>query len=156
MIQFDNAIIISGTGRNVGKTTLACKLIANEKHQNIIAIKISPHQHPLATGLKLVFKNGNTQIFLELSDSTNKDSSRMKRAGATEVYYVQALDENLALVFDYFIENGYQHKLMIIESAAARRIIEPKKFLMVYSNEMPEIKPQNKDLEPYIHQWIKV
>ena len=41
-----NMLLIAGTGRKSGKTTLACACIAHfSKQTGIYAIKISPHTH---------------------------------------------------------------------------------------------------------------
>ncbi len=45
-INFNNVILISGSGRNCGKTTVACHIISQlAKMGQVTGLKISPHFH---------------------------------------------------------------------------------------------------------------
>jgi len=45
--KYPNILLVSGNGRNSGKTTLACKIIERfSKDHEITGLKISPHFHP--------------------------------------------------------------------------------------------------------------
>ena len=100
MKNYPNILLIAGTGRNVGKTLLACEIIEHlSKTAILIGVKISHHFHPVEEGQKVI---ANTQDYLIIEESfiTNKDSSRMKQAGADKVFYIQARQENLMDAFD--------------------------------------------------------
>ena len=71
-----NSLIIAGTGQNVGKTTLVCNIISENKAYNIIALKISPHFHKLAINDKIISQTPNYTIVEETKTDTNKDSSK--------------------------------------------------------------------------------
>ena len=89
-------LLISGSGRNCGKTTLACEIIKNiSANAQVIALKISPHFHLLSDKQALLFEDPNLKIYRELDETTEKDSARMLKSGATHVYYVQCEDNYL-------------------------------------------------------------
>jgi hypothetical protein len=94
MISFPNLLIVAGTGRRTGKTTLACEIIRRfGSDVSITAVKISPHFHERREGMNVVFGNGNYNIYEETDSVLEKDSSRMLKAGAVRVYYIETKDE---------------------------------------------------------------
>ena len=87
MIIAPKTIIISGTSRNVGKTTFACQQIAKYKNENLIAIKISSHFHEQGMGVKLISFSNNYRAYQQIEIKSNKDSALFLKAGAKAVYY---------------------------------------------------------------------
>jgi len=152
--QFPKSIIISGTARNVGKTTFACQLIEKYKPEKVIAIKISPHFHSIEADAEIIEQNEDFVIVREHKKESSKDSARMLNAGASEVYFIMTLDNNLLKVVNFLSTIVDTNSRIIIESAAIRRYILPQKFYVVYNNDNPNIKNQNTDLEKYIDEWI--
>ncbi len=144
------AIIISGTARNVGKTTFACQLIQKYKKEEVIAIKITPHFHSLNSDSYVIEENDKFVVVKELSIDNNKDSSLMLKAGAKEVYFVMTKDENLQQLVDYLSSIIDFRKRIIIESAAIRRHIQPQTFYLIYNDEMQNSKSNNLDLEEFV------
>lgn len=91
----DNKIlVISGSGRHVGKTWLACRLLEMYGHQGIVAVKVSSHFHRHEHNGTIIFEQSNCRIIHETT-AGNKDSMRMYMAGASAVYYVEADDDGL-------------------------------------------------------------
>jgi molybdopterin-guanine dinucleotide biosynthesis protein len=133
---FNNVLLISGTGRNVGKTTLACRLIEHFRKHNIIGVKISPHFHPYDEKQEqLIFKSEEIIILEEQSAGRPKDSSRMLRAGAKRVFFIMAKDEHLQKAFSTINELLKEKHPMIIESAALRNYMRPAVFVLMDSEE---------------------
>ena len=95
MMKLPNWLILVGTNRNAGKTSLACKVIEDHRSQGITAIKISPHFHPVEENDNVISRTNNYVIIKEEKKGTGKDSSRMLDAGASEVFYIQVWDNNL-------------------------------------------------------------
>jgi len=147
MQSLPKSIIISGTGRNVGKTTLSCRLIGKYKEERPLGIKISPHKHPIGKGDIVICKNANYIILQETQLNTGKDSSRMLAAGAEKVFFVMAEDKYLIDAMNVLGSIIDFSSRIIIESAALRRYFKPSKFIIVSTNEFPSSKPKNKDLE---------
>jgi hypothetical protein len=83
--------LISGSGRNVGKTTLACLIIeALSKKGEVAAAKISKHVHPLTGRQEVVLQLPGLLIAKELDRNSTKDSSRYLQSGASHSFFIQA------------------------------------------------------------------
>lgn len=129
MINKANFLIIAGMGRNVGKTTLACKLINQLKGEQVIALKITPHFHE--SGCKLLYKTEHFTISIEENNKSDKDTSKMLQAGASVVYYIQANDESLPEVLGYLLPKLPLNTAIICESGALRNYIKPSLFIVL-------------------------
>jgi hypothetical protein len=133
-MKSENLLLVSGTGRNSGKTTFVCKIIEQFCHLGIISIKISSHFHDASEGLILLTAKTGYMVFEETNRKTRKDSSRMLRSGAEKVYYIQADNDK---VFDSFtdvfkiIDRG---RPVICESPSLINYIEPGLFVMMINN----------------------
>jgi hypothetical protein len=88
-------ILISGAGRNVGKTTLGCAIIEIlSKKVEVTSIKISKHLHPLTEKQRVILQKSGLIITEELDRGSSKDSSRFLRSGATHSFFVMADDDH--------------------------------------------------------------
>jgi hypothetical protein len=129
MIQhLNNLLMIAGTGRNVGKTMLACKLIGQFSHQGVVGIKVSPHFHQQAEGQKILVQNPDFIIIEETSAFTSKDSSRMLQAGASKVYYIQTHDRIIGEPFRIILSMLPENQPVICESGALLMFAKPALF----------------------------
>lgn len=142
MIQWPNMVLIAGMGRNVGKTSLACHII---KHQsrltNVIAIKITPHFHESCDTCKTIYSEQGLLITEELDENTQKDSSKMLKAGA-KVYYVQSDKEKLSKVVEVLKPLIASNIPVVCESAALRNLIKPGLFLVLSKSSQRFVKNQ--------------
>ena len=147
---YNNVLLISGTGRNVGKTTLAVQLIEHFRAYNIIGVKISPHFHPFDEDKeKIIYKTGDIIILEEHSAIRSKDSGRMLRAGAKRVFFIMAKDAHLAKAFAVMMELLTEQQPLIIESAALRNYIRPGVFVLLDAQNTAANHPQkNAHLRP--------
>ncbi len=150
MIIAHKTIIISGTSRNVGKTTFACQQIAKYKEEHPIAIKISSHFHDQGMGVKLISFSDNYRAYQQIEMKSNKDSALFLKAGAKQVFYIEAKDEYILEALSSISDKLDFNQRIIIESAAIRRYMVPQEFILLYNNENPNIKEKNKDLEKFI------
>jgi hypothetical protein len=74
-------IVVGGSGRNVGKTTLVCSLIGALPEFRFTAVKISSHDH------------GHPEpVWEETGSGENTDTERYKAAGAQRALLVTALE----------------------------------------------------------------
>ena len=130
-----NMVLLSGSGRNVGKTTLACNFISllGEK-QKITALKLSPHFHKMNHKQILVHESDDFKIYRETDDTTNKDSSRMLRAGAENVYFIQAADKSIDKAWielqNYLPAKG----LIVCESGSLGQTVKPGIHFLLINN----------------------
>ena len=132
---YPNVLTISGTGRNVGKTNLACSIIKKfAQNASVTGIKITPHFHEVDYQSSLLEKPGIYSVYREDRKDRDKDSSRMLAAGADYVLYVQTHDEYL---YDLWNEiSGFMNKEapIIIESGGIHNAIKPGIALLLTNN----------------------
>jgi hypothetical protein len=124
-------ILIAGTGRNSGKTTLACEII-RKFHGEIplVAIKISPHHHTRTTCGNVLMDEPALFIEEETNPETGKDSARMLAAGADRSFFIMAADSRLPLAIDAIMELLEQGTFMVCESGGLRHWVEPGGFFV--------------------------
>lgn len=135
-----NMVLIAGNGRNVGKTTLACKIIKHLSFQHkIIGLKISPHFHSYNTNE--VFIETESFVILQEKNKTSKDSSLMLQAGAQNVYYIMAKPESLSDAINTLLP-FLQQSLIVCESGGLHEIAQPGLFFFVNYNNQKIVKPQ--------------
>jgi hypothetical protein len=120
---FGNLLLISGNGRNVGKTFFACRVIEllAKKHP-VTAVKISPHFHKIPENADILF-HSKEFIVINETEITHKDSSLFLQAGATKVLFVMAKSKNLHDAFQ-FIKPNLKCVPVICESAGLCEIID--------------------------------
>ena len=141
---FENIVLIAGSGRNVGKTTLGCGIIRTAKKQKIVAVKITPHFHEATPGLIEIEKGSGWNISEETNISTKKDSSLFLKNGAKKSYFIQAKEDKLGDAFNAIKNLLAKDKLVIIESAALHKIVKPALFIYILSDG----KVIEKEIEP--------
>ncbi|WP_461629958.1 hypothetical protein [Labilibaculum euxinus] len=151
-----NILLITGTGRNVGKTLFACRLIEKLKCENeLVCIKISPHFHELSKELEIISETDNFVIAKETSKTGSKDSNRLFRAGSKKVYYVQAKDDHLTEILSYFEKILSAETPVICESGGLRDLIEPGLFLMINKKDNKNIKTRAIGYGKLADKWIE-
>jgi len=138
--NWENILLVAGTGRNTGKTSLICTLLEKYKHLSPICVKISPHFHEPTPGLKSLYEAGNFRLYEETSRETNKDSSHYLQSGASHSYFIQATDEHLEEAFISLFPYLNMESPILIESAALYKYMQPGMFIVIYDDSKP-IKP---------------
>ncbi|MCK5856639.1 MAG: hypothetical protein KAG64_04065 [Bacteroidales bacterium] len=152
---YPNILLVTGNGKNVGKTSLSCTVIEHFKEEKIIGVKISPHFHEFDSKVEdVLYQTDNIIIIEEHRNNTGKDSSKLKAAGAFRVFFVMVLDHNLQEAFDRLIGFSGTDFPMIIESAALRNIIVPSQFLLLTHIDRPEPKKSIEHLMEYVDHNI--
>jgi molybdopterin-guanine dinucleotide biosynthesis protein len=138
MFTFENMIIIGGTGRNTGKTTLAEKLIEKfGKQVPVTAVKManikpgSEHFH----GHKTTSFHQKIRIEQESALNGNKDSMRFLKAGAEISWYIQTKDEFLEETFPEIEKRLSSADWIICESNSLIHYVQPGIFIMVKGEE---------------------
>jgi hypothetical protein len=156
MLRLPNWLIVYGTNRNAGKTTLITRIISRFHSEiPICAIKISPHFHHLEEDAVILARTGDFVLAREDKSLTGKDSSRMLDAGADLVLYVQVWDNNLDRVLPIIIENIIPGSAVICESGWARSLVDPGLFLILNRKDDTEIKENVSKFKPLADWWIE-
>ncbi len=129
-----NLVIIAGTGTKSGKTTMACRIIEQIQHPELVAIKITPHFHETTPGLTLISGGKGYSIYKETNPGTTKDTSRMLVAGASHVFFAKVTDETLFRAFSEIMEQIAGTPPIVCESPALRYYVDPGMFIVMSSN----------------------
>ena len=136
MKEYPNIIMIAGNGRNVGKTLLSSRIIKYlSQLTDVYAVKISSHFHQLDEEAQILNESDDFCIVKETL-VTRKDSSRMMRAGATEVFYVQCKNEQLPKMFEQLQPYLPNDKPVIIESGGLYDFIEPRTLYYIKGEDL--------------------
>ncbi len=131
-IQLPNLLLIAGTGRNTGKTLLATSIIEIfSADYKITGLKISPHFHSGTESLEAIYKNKNFNIYKETSLNSSKDSSRMLKSGASQVFYIECYDEYMEKAFKKYLQITNSSGTIVCESPALRKYVRPGIFIIV-------------------------
>ena len=156
MFHVYNMIMIGATGRNTGKTEMACRLIKKFiSSYTVIALKVTAikeaegkyHGGDERCGQYSSLKE-NYSLTEEVSDTTKKDTGKMLASGAHKVYWLEVKKEFLAEGIEYFlklISNG-PDKIIICESNSMRTVVEPGLFLINQNDKESSIKPSCQDV----------
>jgi hypothetical protein len=140
---FPHFIIISGSGKKVGKTFMATALIrAFSGKFPLLALKISPHVHDSLGSASLRSASGGFRIFEDLAPH-RKNSGKFLEAGALQSYFMETDDEHLAEAFDVFMKDcNPMNYPVICESGALSKLIRPgiSIFITSPSDDLPAHK----------------
>jgi hypothetical protein len=132
MNRYENLLVVGGSGRNVGKTELVCRIIQKvSANLAIYALKVSaispdtgvqpaPHRAELGAGL-----------FEEHRADTDKDTSRMLRAGADRVFYLHSNGAAIMEHIERFHASVPAGIPVICESNSLYSYINPGLFVLV-------------------------
>lgn len=132
MKKLENLLLVSGSGRNCGKTTFACHVIHHmAKFRKVIGLKISPHFHFTGNKQILVAQAGAFKIYEESDFLSGKDSSRMLQAGAFKVYYVQCTDAGLPGIWKAVEKLLPENTLVVCESGSFSKTYTPGAHVLV-------------------------
>ena len=132
MLELKNILLVSGSGRNCGKTTVACNIIRQlSKTELVVGLKISPHFHPSENKQQIVAEEEGYRIFRETDKHSGKDSSRMLNAGASEVFFIQCTDGNLHKVYEYLKKIIPPDQAVVCESGSFASVYQPGLHLLI-------------------------
>lgn len=126
-------LVVGGTGRNVGKTEFVCRLIGQiASHYSVYALKVSsifPDEE--------MYHGGHTQgearrqLFEETRSNSDKDTSRMLRAGAVKVFYLQGNDSEVKAGYEEFLAHVPEKTAIVCESNSLAQFVTPALSVMV-------------------------
>lgn len=127
--SMSNLLLISGNGRNVGKTYLACKTIEFlSENMNVTGVKISPHFHTYDES-SVIIKNKKF-IIVEEKLINGKDSSLMLQAGAKRVFFLMVKQQDIEDAFES-LKKFLPDSAIVCESGGLSEVVKPGIFLFV-------------------------
>jgi molybdopterin-guanine dinucleotide biosynthesis protein len=135
--ELKNMLLLSGSGRNVGKTTLACNLIRHlSKNRKVYGLKLSPHFHKMNHLQKLIAQGEGYKVYREFDLDSGKDSAKMLSAGANEVYFIQCMDEKIETAFESIAKSIPEDIIVVCESGSLARVYKAGLHLLVEGREI--------------------
>lgn len=144
--HYPNVMVIGGSGRKVGKTTLACELIGRFANEGVTGIKISPHYHPLTSGLKIIHQTKNYLLAEETDPESSKNTSSMLKAGAEKVYFIQTKDEGIEEALQKNLSMIEKNKAVIIESGKPVHYIKPGLSIFIEGDIQKKVSKNEYDI----------
>ncbi|HEX4757150.1 MAG TPA: hypothetical protein VH308_04175 [Terracidiphilus sp.] len=121
-------VVVGGSGRGVGKTTLICGLIAALPERSWIAVKISSHVHGTAH-----------PMWEEKESGQGTDTARYRTAGARRAFLLSAPDGTaLQRVLDQLWAECEAGANFIFESNRILEYVRPDLCLMVRGGTEPK------------------
>lgn len=139
MKTIPNMLLIGSSGRNSGKTTLACKIIHHFSSVTpVYAVKIISIENAngqcqrghVGCGICTTLKQ-NFDIAEEINKQSSKDTSKMLAAGATQSFLVRSLKKYLLEAINTLLLTIPKNTLIVCESNSLREIVIPGTFLFV-------------------------
>lgn len=142
METIKNLLIVAGAGRNVGKTEFVCRLIQRwSRSQEIYALKVSAiHPDEAIYHGDHARQQSGVHLYQETRADIPKDTSRMLRAGARKVFYLQGDDDRIRAGFAEFQRSIPQAAPVVCESGSLWKIVRPGLLVLV--------KAVNLDMKP--------
>jgi hypothetical protein len=130
-------IVVSGSGKKVGKTYLVTALIRKFSLQfQLTGLKISPHIHDDLGGAELVAHIENRYNIYREYQVHRKNSGQFLHAGASRAFFMETGDEYLAEAYHHFRQHIITGKdALICESGALADIIRPAFHIHITDNQ---------------------
>lgn len=127
-------LMIGGSGRNVGKTTLALEIIRKfAETVNITGLKVSTHnlKDRAFHGSHNSMEINDYSISVETCQNPGKDTARMIFAGAKQAYYIESPDTLIYESYIKFKELYLPEGPIICESKSLRKFVIPGLFIFL-------------------------
>ena len=144
-----NMVLVGASGRNSGKTTLACRLIQSwQERWPVIALKVvsvgqeGRRCHRGHDGCGLCTDLSGPYRLTEETDATSpKDTAQMLRAGAKKSFLLVCRETHLPEGFAAFLQQTPPGALLVCESNTLRKYAVPGVFLFANASAADTLKP---------------
>ncbi len=157
MNKYKGLLLIGGASRNVGKTTLTCKIINHfSKNHSIVALKIKTiyEGDQFFHGKERNPLNENYKLSEDFDQIGNEDTSKMLKAGAIRAFKLKTKSLFLEQAFDDFTKQIGNNFLIVCESNSLRKILEPDIYLLIKPTDGLHMKPSALELEKFADKII--
>jgi hypothetical protein len=147
-------VVVGGQSRNVGKTSLACGVIAGLSERKWTALKITQFGHGFCArdGKECDCAAGSPEhpyaLERELNAEGKTDTARMLRAGAREVYWLRVLEGRLQDALPLASRLWGTDANVLIESNSVLDHLEADVYLPVIDASVEDYKASAKRLLP--------
>lgn len=155
-------VVIGGQSRNIGKTSLACGVIAGLPERKWTAVKITQFGHGLcaADGKPCDCATGDPEHPYGISRETDRegpgDTSRMLRAGAETVYWMRALQGRLEEAMPLLLDRLAGVDNLLVESNSVLDFLTPNVYVPVIDASVNDYKSSAQRLLLRAHAFAVV
>jgi len=159
MIEDKQLLIVGGTKRNIGKTSLIERIIKKfSSDYNIVAFKIKTiypndtffhgtDRNPLSADEKF-------RLIEEKNTNGNEDTNRMLKAGAKKVFKIKTKATNIVEAYKELKNKINSNSLLICESNTLRKTVNPTIYLFVKEANYEDMKPSAKEVIKFADKII--
>jgi molybdopterin-guanine dinucleotide biosynthesis protein len=138
-------VVIGGHTRNIGKTSVVCRLISAFPESRWTAIKITQFGHGIcsANGEPCDCETGDHTIAIseERNAATGTDSSRYLAAGAVRSLWARTRQGQLAEAMPRIRAEITRSDNVVLESNSVLRFLKPDLYLAVLDPAIADFKP---------------
>lgn len=142
-------LIVGATGRNLGKTELACRIVARHAGRApVAALKVTTVVHDDGScprggeGCGVCSSFGESWcVMRELDATSDKDTSRLLASGARASYWLRVREGDLAAGARGLLAHVPAGWVSVCESNRLARVVEPGLFLQVHAAGERAVKP---------------
>ena len=155
-------IVLGSTGRNSGKTELACAIIrAFHREYPIVGVKVTtvtdderacPRGGDGCGACSTL--EGDFQIGEERGGHPGKDTARLLESGARRVFWVRCRRGQVRAALEGLAPRLARRDLVVVESNSLVQAIEPDLFFMVRDARASSIKPTAAAVMPLAHRVV--
>ena len=163
MVSVPNMLLLGSTGRNSGKTVVACAMIRHlSRRQPVFGLKVTTIHGTgdvcprggegcgVCSSLE-----GDYCLTLEKDNGKGKDTEKMVQAGAEKVYWLRVRAGRMSAAVGAINEVIPPGVPVVCESNSLRRYIKPGIFLLMNPKGSKEIKPSAKRVREYADRIVE-
>jgi len=150
-------LMIGGTSRNVGKTTLISNIIKHfAKSHQIIGLKVKTlyADDRFYHGNENFTLSDDFRLIEEFGSENGKDSSEMLKAGAIRAFRLRVQHTYLQMAYNHFIQQINGNYMIVCESNSLRKVVIPDLFMIIKHKVNQNMKPSAVELEKLANKII--
>ncbi len=162
MIDCPQMLLIGAAGRNSGKTEFATRLLRKLcPGKKIIGLKVTTVNDKTncprgkTTCNVCTSFEGAYDIREELEKGNAKDTRKLLDAGASQVFWLRALEEHLEEGFEHLLGQLDKDAAIICESNSLRTVVKPGLFFMVQNDNDKKFKASATRVKKYSDYLLK-
>ena len=161
--KIPNMLLLGSTGRNSGKTVLACALIRHLSSQRpVFGLKVTTIHGDgdvcprggegcgVCSSLE-----GEYCITSEEDNGAGKDTEKMVAAGAQKVYWLRVRAGSMDVIADVIKEVIPPETPVVVESNSLRQVIEPGVFIVMKPKGSKTVKPSAQEVLEYADRVVE-
>lgn len=136
-------VVVGGSGRNVGKTSFICGIVASLPELSWIGVKVTSDEHGSAHGLQE-----------EQAPGRATDTARFLAAGARRAFLIAADETEWPSLLEDLRSRIEPSAALVFESNRIVNLVRPDVYLAVRGSEERDSKPSFQSLAHLTHATV--